>query len=409
MRFGEIIKKAWNITWRYRALWVLGLFAGVTGGGGAGGNFSSGYNGGSNSGSGLSSGSNPFDTEAVRTAVTHWLPAVIVGVALLLVIGFAFSIIGIGARGGLVWAVNEIEEGRRPRLGEAWDAGFAKFWSLVALGFMIGIPLLVGWLVLILVVFVPIAGALAGGRTPGAAAALVVPMCGVLAIGVPVLIVASLVLGVMHITSMRFIVLEDSRASHALGESWHALRARFGDHVIMYLLNIGLNLAASLVLVIPILIVVFAAVIPAILAGAAGHWGSFAVVLVVMFLLLVVVGFAYSAIWGTFTSALWTIFYRRLTGREPLAAPVMPLPATVYTPPAPPAAPGAAPAWAPPAPAAPPTTPSAWAAPAPPAPPAPPSASSAWPPPAPPMYAPPASAAPPEPPAPEEPPPHADE
>ena len=29
MQFGQIIKKAWNITWRFRYLWVLAIFAGT--------------------------------------------------------------------------------------------------------------------------------------------------------------------------------------------------------------------------------------------------------------------------------------------------------------------------------------------------------------------------------------------
>ena len=31
MDFGAIIKRSWQITWRYKALWVLGIFAGVSG------------------------------------------------------------------------------------------------------------------------------------------------------------------------------------------------------------------------------------------------------------------------------------------------------------------------------------------------------------------------------------------
>ena len=41
MDYGDIIKRSWRITWRYKALWVLGIFAGVSGcqaGGGSGGN-----------------------------------------------------------------------------------------------------------------------------------------------------------------------------------------------------------------------------------------------------------------------------------------------------------------------------------------------------------------------------------
>jgi hypothetical protein len=60
---------------------------------------------------------------------------------------------------------------------------------------------------------------------------------------------------------------------------------------------------------------------------------------------LFVIGLAYSAVWGTFTSALWTIFFRRLTGREVL----QPLP-SAYPPPS-------APAYAQPTPGAEPISP----------------------------------------------------
>jgi hypothetical protein len=30
MNYGDIIKRSWRITWRYKALWVLGIFAGVS-------------------------------------------------------------------------------------------------------------------------------------------------------------------------------------------------------------------------------------------------------------------------------------------------------------------------------------------------------------------------------------------
>ena len=45
MDFGAIIKRAWQITWRYKALWVLGVFAGVSGcqSGGSGGGGGSGW------------------------------------------------------------------------------------------------------------------------------------------------------------------------------------------------------------------------------------------------------------------------------------------------------------------------------------------------------------------------------
>ena len=396
MRFGEIIKKAWHITWRYRYLWILGLFAGVTGGSGGvggGGNGFSRFNTGT--GTGSSTPANPFNADVLRTFLQQWLPAIVVGVALLTVIGIAFAIVGIGARGGLIWAVNEIEEGRRPRLGQAWDAGFAKFWSLLGFGIMVQLPIVIAAFAMAAAILLPILTPLLRGRTPDPAG-VIVPMCGALAIGIPVLLVAGLVLGVMYITGTRFIVLNGASAGHAVGESWRALRARFADHALMYLINVGLSIAASLVIAVPLIVLTLMVAVPVAVAGASSHWGFLAVVVGVAFLVVMVVAFAYSAIWGTFTSSLWTIFFRRLTGREPLWPDASPIPVAPAGAPMAPAVPGYGPVgpaqWGvPETPAAPP------AAPGPPAPPAPPA--DQQPPAAPPMYAPPQPSAQPQPPA----------
>ncbi len=363
MRFGEIISKAWKITWRYRALWVLGLFAGVTGGGGGGGGGNYGNNFGSRTGTGSGSG-NPFgsaELSRLGSQLTHWLPLIVVGIAGLLVVGLVFAVLGIGARGALVWAVNEIEEGRRPALGESWNRGFARFWSLLGLGLLLGLPILVAVLLLVAAILIPLAGPLMRGGEPSLPA-VIAPMCGALAIGIPLLLVAGVVLGIMQITGTRFIILDGMGAVHAAGEGWRAFRARIGDHILMFLINIGLNIAAGLAIAIPFVILALVTIVPAVIAGASGRWTTFGLAIAVFFLFVFAVSFIYRAIWGTFTSALWTIFYRRLTGRELLApawppAPTSPVPGPpVWAPPVAPVVPGP-PAGMPPAPPAPPVMP----------------------------------------------------
>ena len=197
MRFGEIIKKAWHITWHYRWLWVLGVFAGITAGAAAGAVAAAAATaraGASRSARDGGSGRRTCPTcELHRPLLQQWLPFILVVTSLCCSsIGIAFAVIGIGARGGLVWAVNEIEDGRAPRLGEAWNAGFARFWSIFGLGLLLQ--------------------AAARGRRPAARGhrpradprvrslrgddaqsrgSSSRPMCGVLAIGVPLLIVAA--------------------------------------------------------------------------------------------------------------------------------------------------------------------------------------------------------------------------
>jgi hypothetical protein len=238
------------------------------------------------------------------------------------------------------------------------------------LGLLLQLPITVAALALIAMIAVPIAGPLMrGGRTDPAL--ILGPICGGLAIGIPVLLVGGLVLGIMYITALRFIMLDGMPTVHAAGESWRMFRARFSDHALMYLVSIGLNLAAGIVLAIPIVVVSLVTIVPAAIAASSRSWGMFGGLLGVFALLAFVLGLLYSALWGTFTSALWTIFFRRLTGREVLApqpgaypppVPGAPMP---ETPPGPPAPPMYAPA--PPASSAPPVY-----APAPPASPEPP-------------------------------------
>ena len=346
MRFGEIIRRAWHITWRYRWLWILGMFAGITGGtgGGGGSGGSSSYSKPFGSGTGGSSADLP-DMHSVLAAAQHWLPFILIVLLLLFLIGIAFAIISIGARGGLVWAVNEIEEGRAPTLGESWNAGFGRFWSIFGLGVLLQLPIVLAGLLMALLVLAPIVGPLMRGDSPDAAM-VVAPVCGVLAIGLPLLFVAGLVLGVMYITGVRFVVLDGMGTTHAAGESWRALRARLGDHALMYVISFGLSLAAGFALAIPIIVLSVVTIVPAVVAAMSKSWGVFAALIGVFTLLIVMLGLAFSAVWGTFTSAMWTIFFRRLTGREVVAAmPVRspaPMPGQFVEPtwPPPPPAPG---------------------------------------------------------------------
>lgn len=335
MGFGDIIKRSWKITWRYRALWVLGLFAGVTGASSGGGS-SGGGNLGSNSGSsgGLPSG---MDLQGLRSGFERLLPLIIVVTLGIVVISLVWWILSVAARGGLVHAVNAIEQGEPLSLGAAWNAGFRRFGSLFGLGLLLALPVAVIGLLMAAVILLPIVIPLLRGDTPSAAA--VVPVCGSLIIGVPVLIVLSVVIGIMQELGLRFVMLYDMRAVAAIGESWRAFRGRLKDTLLIWLINLGLNLAAGLALAIPLIIIVVALIIPSVVAGVAGKWGALAAMLAVLFVLMMAISLFFTAVWGTFTSTLWTIFFRRFTGMEVLAEPSAQQPPLAPAPPDPPAVP----------------------------------------------------------------------
>ncbi len=168
MDYGDIIKRSWRITWRYKALWVLGIFAGVSGCQASGG---SGGNSGGSSGNGLQQFGNEFSRfrfERFMDRLAELIPLLVaIGLALML-IGLVIAVLSIAARGGLVLGTNAADEGRRATLTELWGAGFGRFWPLLGLDLLLKLPILAVVLVMMAGVGVPIFTALAGGAQPTA-------------------------------------------------------------------------------------------------------------------------------------------------------------------------------------------------------------------------------------------------
>lgn len=349
-----IVKRSWEITWKYRALWVLGFFAGAGGGGGGGrGN----YNFGNSSGS-STSGQNPFGSfgnnpEAFFQQIRPFLPVIIAATTVLVLIGIVFWVLAIAARGGLVWLANEAAEGRPVKAGNGWGAGF-HFWGRTFLiSFLLGLPILA--IVLIMAVLFAgsiaaiVSGAAKGSAAGAAAGAGIAGICGIVGVSLIVLVPLAILIGILAELAIRHGVLQDVTAGKAIGAAWNDLRTRFKDVAVLWILLLAIGIAYGIA--IGIVGAIFA--IPIAGAAVVNAWPVVGVMSFLLFLVLIVP----SAIYGAFHSTAWTIFFRRMTGVE-LVAP--PQPATVgygapgYMPPPP--APGAypPPPPMPPAPQAPP-------------------------------------------------------
>lgn len=315
MDFGAIIKRAWQITWRYKALWVLGIFAGISG----------------CQASSPGSGGRGWDTDVPRlgdsgargvavleSAFFQYLPAILAFVVALIAFSIVWAVLSIAARNGLIIAVNEIEQGREKRLGELWSLGFSRFWPVVGLGLLLNLPMFVLAMVVGLAVAVPMMQSFVGGRELGVQ--MIAPMCGSLAIGVPLILVLTFVLGILYLVGLRYVVIGGQGPIEAIRNSWSFFRIRFKDSALMYLLSGALNIAASLVLAVPIIAVFIALAFPAFVAISNQNWGALLAPVAGGAMLIVLVGWFYSAVWGTFTSSLWTLFFRRVVGLRPIVA-----------------------------------------------------------------------------------------
>jgi hypothetical protein len=305
MDYGGILKHAWNVTWKYRILWLFGLFAGGLGGGGSTGS----------SGSGTSSTSNPLSglsQQQLQAKVLPYVGLIVAAVAVLVVIGIAFWIVGVAARGGLVYLVNEAEDGRPVRAGDGWGRGFHVWWRTFVMEFLLGLPALIVAAIVAVALVVGIVGAVKSGNSAASGAAVLSAlggMCFLLVLAVIFAIAYALIVGPVQQLALRYIVLKDQGPIESIKSGWRDLwskRGAFLMYVLMIAVGLGVGIAATIVLV-PVVLIGFALVF----LGPVG--------IALAGLLIFVVALAIGSVTGTFSSAVWTIFFRRMVGMDKVA------------------------------------------------------------------------------------------
>jgi len=304
MDFGGIIRRAWRVSWQHKSLWILGLFAGATGTSYGGGWSGSNYRFDSQDLSRWDSVSGlPSDVSAW---VQDWVPVLIAAGVMLLLLGLLWLLLSFAAQAGLVWEVNAAEEGRPVSASEGWRVGF-HYWGRV---FLVGLVLMLPIMLLALVFAIGVALAVIVPFVQHASLAWM-GVAGLVAaslLAIPVFLALGFVLGNMYVLAIRYLAIENRPAMDAVRASWYALRRRLKDVFLMWLITLGLGIAFGFVVAIPAAMLAVGIGVTA----AVGVWpiaGALGVV-------LLVVVFVLMAAWNTFTSAMWTIFFRRLTGRE---------------------------------------------------------------------------------------------
>ncbi|MDP2401858.1 MAG: hypothetical protein Q8M66_07750, partial [Actinomycetota bacterium] len=223
MEYGSILKRAWEITWRYRILWLFGFFAGGASGGGGGG------------GGNYSFGEDDIDFAQFDRA-GQWLLdniVLIIAVAAVLVLfGIALWVISVAARGGLVRLVNDAEESRDVRAANGWSTGFRLWGRLFVLDLVLGLPVLVLVGVVGLVAFLPLICAGIDGSDPTAG---ILSMCGGLFVGGILLVVIGFIVGLLSELGRRHAVIADQPALRSIGLAWTDISTRFKDVFVRWL------------------------------------------------------------------------------------------------------------------------------------------------------------------------------
>ncbi len=315
MDFGEILSRAWKIIWKHKILWLFGILAGCGQGSGGG-------SGGGNSGYEFSSGDPNLPPEMKRFffnmerffaqveawEIIGWIAIAVLAILALWFIMLALSTIGrIGLIQGTLQADSETTE--RFAFGELFNQGKPFFWRLLGLNLLIG---LAGF-VLVLIFVVPLVAI--GALTAGVAFLCFIPLLCVL---VPLGWVISIIIQQANI----ILVVEDVGIFESLQRGWNFFRAQWGNLLIMgIILGIG-GAVIGFILALPIIFVVFPAVLALIIGSANGSGSTMGTTLGVAGLCML--GYApvlvvLSGILQAYIHSAWTLTYQRLVVPVPVA------------------------------------------------------------------------------------------
>jgi hypothetical protein len=349
MDYGRVLGRAGEITWRYKWLWLLGFLVALA-------------NGGVNA----SSYRFPFGSFPNLNAQQFQPPpnvgGLLVGLGCLaLIFVIVVGILSLIARGGLIAGVAQAEDTETFSLGSAWQAGSARFWTLL------GIWFLTSFLPAVLIIGITIIGVVAIAGTAGIAVFQQNPNPGAFAGGTIALLVAccctsicglliiAIILQQIRIYGERAAMLEGRGAVAACERGWQVLRDRLGPTIVLWLIFLVIGLVLGAIVLVVVLIVA----VPFGIASYAGRGSNLlALSAIGIGLIGAVIGAIIGSVVEAFTSATWTLAYRELTGPVPAgvmpAGPMTPGPGTSSPPPpaplaATPAAAGVAAAGIPPA------------------------------------------------------------
>ena len=306
MDYGKVLRRAGEITWRWKVLWILGFLAGLGSGGGGGGPS---YSTGQSDFQGWTLDGPPYvDWPLIAGIIAVFLVAA-------LLIGIALWVISTIARGGLIAGVQQVEDEGSTSFLTAWRVGRKRAWTLLGLSILAALPMIVAVLLLVITLVAGVLTMESFGEFPewSAGPGILSAICfgGLMCCG---LIVVGIVLDQIRTYGERAAILEGLGWLDAFKRGWEVLKDNLAPTIVFWIIFfvLGLALAGVIIASLAVTLLPFIAVFQNVEPGA---W----LVLPICCggLVAVVIGAVLGSIIQTFTSATWTLAYRELTGYVP--------------------------------------------------------------------------------------------
>ena len=313
MDFGEVLTKAWRIIWKYKILWLFGIFASCSSGGGGGG--------GGGGGSGAQySGDAPYGYYNTMDFVEPWVIALIIAGVILLAIIITAIVLAVSTVGriGLVQGTQLADESEDAQItfSGLFNSMKPYFWRVLGLNLLICIG---SFVIIMFLIFFTIFGAI---FTLGLGLICLLPLCCLL---IPVFWVLTTFVEMANVA----VIVEDLSVIDGLKRGWEVFKGNLGEMVLMGLvlvlggMFVGMLIAMPMILtMIPLMMGVFAAIFGDTAALAAGGVIISGLCCLAYLPVLIVI----SGIIRAYIGSAWTLTYLRLTQGPADAEPVELLP-----------------------------------------------------------------------------------
>lgn len=326
----RILRRAFEITRLYRALWVFGILVALTtarggnGGGGGGG-------GGSNRGNfPVPPNFGPFQMPSFSPQVINTFIAVGIGlICVFILLAVIFAIIHYVSQAALVRMVNGYEtSGEKVSVGTGFRLGWSRAtFRTWVVDFILGLAGLLVFIVLMLIAAAPLLLWLTHNQAVSVIGTIV--WIGLVFLFILLLVIAAALLSMVVQIIRRVILIEGLGVMDGIRRGWEMVRRRLGDVIIMGLIMFGLGLAWAIVMIpVVIMLVILGGLfggIPGLVAGGItnifvhqalpviiGLLVGLPIFLTILIVPLTILG----GLYDVFTSSVWTLTYRELLALE---------------------------------------------------------------------------------------------
>ena len=296
MDISAIFKRAWEITWKHKGLWVLGILA----------NCSSGS---SQTSSNVSRMPQYNVSGGEFPQIDHWLQSVpegtwiAIGIAViggLILLALLFWVLAAIGNGGLIAGFHMAETGETVTLASAFKKGFSYFWKLLVIQLILGLASLA---VILPVVF---GGALMSILSLGIGLICFIPL-------ICLLIPLGIALSIYTLLTQIALIVEELDIVAAFQRAWDVFRSNLGEVIVMGLiLGVG-GFIVGLILAIPFILMVLPFITGLIVNSETSTIAGLSVTLIGILFYIPVLLLA-SGIMRTFITGSWTLTYRSLIG-----------------------------------------------------------------------------------------------